>query len=407
MTPAQATLAFGWVALLILGILTAWVRDRWAVAAFQIGFFSLGSWWLLRLSVRPAPLALPQFVLIPLALVSIGAAQLIGGGTVNLWETLNSTGNWLTHLIAMVLAAQFASVTRLRNNVREVLFWFGGSIAILGIVQNLTSGGKVFWLFDSGFQSLVLGPFVYRNKFAQFLELLLPLAVFRAAERPRRAAVSLAVAAMMLAGTVAAGSRSGFVVMLAETLTLLIVLGRGPWLREQRALKIATQTILWMVVCAGLVGWEFLHDRFQMDFRDDVRLPIMLATADMIKERPWTGYGLGAWSSAYGQFARIDTGLFVNQAHCDWLQWWAEGGILGLLIMVALAVQSVRVGLERPWALGVPFVLLHGFVDYPMQQVPQFATLVLALFALAAGVPPGRSAGAAASWYRSRNVLEN
>jgi hypothetical protein len=47
----------------------------------------------------------------------------------------------------------------------------------------------------------------------------------------------------------------------------------------------------------------------------------------MIHDRLWAGLGLGTWSAAYPAYASYDDGTFVNQAHNDWLQWGAEGGL--------------------------------------------------------------------------------
>ena len=52
----------------------------------------------------------------------------------------------------------------------------------------------------------------------------------------------------------------------------------------------------------------------------------------MIAAHPWFGVGLGAWPTVYPSYAIADFGVFANQAHSDWLEWTAEGGLpLGLV----------------------------------------------------------------------------
>jgi O-antigen ligase len=99
----------------------------------------------------------------------------------------------------------------------------------------------------------------------------------------------------------------------------------------------------------------------------------------MIQDRPVTGFGLGAWSGAYPGYALYDDGLFVNQAHNDWAQWAAEGGIPFLLMMIAIFGLSVRPALRRVWGVGVLFVFIHCLVDYPFQQRPALAAFFFAL----------------------------
>jgi O-antigen ligase len=103
---------------------------------------------------------------------------------------------------------------------------------------------------------------------------------------------------------------------------------------------------------------------------------------ELVKARPWTGWGLGTWDKVYPAYATFDDGLYGNQAHCDWLQWPAEGGLPLLLIMSVAAAAAGVAAVRHPWSAGTMMVLLHAAVDYPMQQVPAFAALVWAMLAL-------------------------
>ena len=98
----------------------------------------------------------------------------------------------------------------------------------------------------------------------------------------------------------------------------------------------------------------------------------------MIPVHPWFGSGLGTWPSEYPGFATGDSGLYVNAAHNDWAQWASEGGYPFLLFMAVFAILLVKPSLESVWGLGVLAVLIHAFVDYPLQD-PALAFLWFAL----------------------------
>jgi len=381
--PPRRPLAWLWFSFLAWGILTAWVRERWALGVFQAGLLGCAGAWLAAAAVRPHRFAFHPILFVPAAVALLGAAQVAFGITVNRWETSTAAVLWLTHGAAMLLALQIGSDARLRERILEGLHWLASAVAVAAVVQVYATPGKVFGLFDSGFPDRVLGPFVYHNKYAQFVELLLPVTLFRAVNG--KAASSAIFAAAMFAGIVAGGSRSGFGIVIVEILFFVVVTQRGGWLDRRHTLRVAARALLILVAAGGVVGWEFIQTRFRQDPLTDVRLPIMRSTVEMIGARPVLGFGLGGWAKAYPEFASFDNGLYVNQAHCDWLQWTAEGGLPMLGLMLALAAWSLRLGLAMPWSLGVFFVLLHGAIDYPMQQVPQLATLVLAVAALAAG----------------------
>jgi O-antigen ligase len=96
---------------------------------------------------------------------------------------------------------------------------------------------------------------------------------------------------------------------------------------------------------------------------------------EMVRERPWFGFGLGTWETAYPAYALFDAGAIVNHAHNDWAEWTAEGGIPFLLILASTMVLSFRPALRSIWGLGPIVVLMHSFVDFPM-QTPAIAAWV-------------------------------
>jgi O-antigen ligase len=76
------------------------------------------------------------------------------------------------------------------------------------------------------------------------------------------------------------------------------------------------------------------------------------STVRMVAGRPWSGFGLGTWPVAYPRYATIDLGLFANRAHCDWLEWTAEGGIPLGVMMFTLFLWSLRPAFASIWGLG-------------------------------------------------------
>jgi O-antigen ligase len=94
------------------------------------------------------------------------------------------------------------------------------------------------------------------------------------------------------------------------------------------------------------------------------------------------GFGLGAWDTAYPGFATTDEGLHVNQAHDDWVQWAAEGGLPFFAIMLWMIVWIVPRALRSGWGAGVAAIFLHCTVDYPIER----ASVALVMFIMMAAV---------------------
>ncbi len=303
--------------------------------------------------------------------------QLAAGTSVYRFETWSAALVWAAHLTVFVLALQlFGDPVRL-GRFLDALLWFGTAIAALSLVQLFTSGGRIFWLFPTSYKDLVLGPFVYRNNYAAFMELVVPLALLKALARPRKALAWSAAAGLMAASVVASGSRAGTVLICIETLAILALDARGRALGAVWKLGAAT------AILVAIAGPGFLWSRFQTDPLA-MRRELVASSLAMFRERPWMGFGLGTWPTAYPAYATFDLGLFANHAHCDWAEWAAEGGLPFLAAAAALASAAVLWSARRRWGIGVAAVFAHALVDYPLQK-PALAALTFTLLgALAA-----------------------
>jgi O-antigen ligase len=355
-------------ALLFAGILTLWVPDRWAVSLYQTGAFALGIAWALRFLVRPYRIE-TSATLIPLtATILWGAVQLALGETVHRQETWTELLKWTTNLVLFFLALQvFASPSRRERFLRAVLY-FGAALSVVAIVQMYSADGRVFWLFPTEYKTFVLGPFIYHNQYAGFIELILPVAVVGALEDRRRMPACAAIAAVMYASVIAAASRAGAILATAEILVIVLIgLRRSRSPLRNRAVTLAVLASL-AILFTAIAGWDVLWRRFLLADPFSVRREFLQSSLVMIRDRPALGFGLGTWSTAYPAYALRDNGLLANQAHNDWAQWAVEGGLPFLLLILAIAGRSVRPAFRSLWGIGVLAVFVHSLVDYPLQR---------------------------------------
>jgi O-antigen ligase len=127
------------------------------------------------------------------------------------------------------------------------------------------------------------------------------------------------------------------------------------------------------------------------------------------------GSGFGTFVPIYGMLQTPATvwAEYVNHAHDDWLEIFLEGGVPAALIaagFLAWFVLACRDAWRRPSpgtseshqmlqraaTIAIALILLHSLVDYPMRTIAIMTVFGLAS-ALAAGIPPSRSAGGFAS----------
>jgi O-antigen ligase len=372
--------------LLCFAVLTLWINRFAAVGVFEFGIFSLGFAWSITACIKGSHAPSLPVVLLPLGAVAAWPlVQLAAGRTIYPWETWNSFWNWTVNWTVFFLAVQIASnFTRLRRFLKALLY-FAGILTMVAVLQNFTSGGRIFWLFPSGYEDFVFGPFVYQNQFAAFVELVLPVGLYFALIGKSNRLLATVIAALMVVSVFAAASRAGAMLVTIEILLVPIMAVRAKIIARHQGLAAFGKIGVCVALGALVVGYSAVWKRFLLADPYVIRREVWMSALHMIRDRAGMGFGLGTWASAYPQYALFDPGMVVNQAHSDWLQWTVEGGIPYLLLMLIVAVLLSRAAVRSIWGIGVVFVLVHAMADYPFQQRPALAALVFAVAGAAVG----------------------
>jgi O-antigen ligase len=372
-------------AVLFFGIVTLWVEARWALTIFQVALLALAT----ASAVKRLPSGLPighhPVGLLLAGAVAWGLIQVTFGQTVYPLRTLETTLDWTVNLVAFSLALELGRRAKERERFLESALVFAAVLSLSAIFTRLTSpAGKVFWVFDSSADIATLGPFVYRNQYAAFVEVVLPVAIFRAIRNRRRWLPYTLIAALLFGSVVASGSRGGTALCFFEILIVPVIAFAQNRFDGAGLARVLIGNLSLVGVLVVIVGWQALWMRFEEPHPYALRRDLAESSLQMLHDRPWIGFGLGTWSSAYPGYARYDDGTFVNQAHNDWVQWAAEGGVPFLMIMLGTAGWTIRPAVRAVWGVGVLAVFLHAVVDYPFQQRPALAAFVFALLGLLA-----------------------
>ncbi|MEO8367732.1 MAG: O-antigen ligase family protein [Candidatus Solibacter sp.] len=350
------------------GLSVMWCPDRWAVGVAQCAIFGVGSAW--TCCVLIARCALPAgFAHIPLlGILFWGGVQLALGWTVYPWQTCETMLYWFTNLLALTVASSLSQDTETAHFLRKWLFAGGVALSFLAVLQNFTSDGLVFWHFKAQYTEDLWGPFLYRNQYAAFIELLLPIAWVSALLDENKRWPYLVVTAGLFSCVVASASRAGLILAAAEILVISAILLSRRELSLTVLGKALVPLLLLATIFAAVVGPETVWARLQQHDPYSERGQWTVASLSMMRDRPIKGFGLGTWPLVYPAYAATDDGVFVNQAHNDWAQAGVEGGLPVFLCFAAFFLWTVRTGWRTPWALGLSFVLVHAVVDYPIQR---------------------------------------
>lgn len=332
------------------------------------------------------------------------------------------SASWL----ALALLASFiilllgtASLLSLEGPRRlvEGLTIFGVVMALVGIVQKPLYAGRIYGFWTPEGAGDPFGPFVNRNHFAGWMLLTLPLAVGylcaaiarsvrheKPAWRDRLfwlatpeanklvlAAGGITIMALALGLTL---SRSG----ISALAFALLVLG---WLfvrRQQgrwRKLIVVGYVALLGIVLVASVGADVLARRFgEGTFADD-RLGAWIDAAAIASKFPLTGTGLNTYGVATLFYQHHDLAHHYAEAHNDYLQLAAEGGILLLVpaaICIVLFIRDVRRRLNEDRASSVYWIragAAAALAAIALQETFEFSLQIpgnAALFAVVAAI---------------------
>ncbi|GAB4408548.1 MAG: hypothetical protein OHK0021_19020 [Bryobacter sp.] len=278
---------------------------------------------------------------------------------------LDQQRHWAALLFALVAGAAFGAQAfdwtlaawaalhlRLGRDALTKICW---SVGILGL------GGM---LLDRGWGILPIGN---RNHYAVFTEIVLPFLAWRARREASREA--LLAAALLLAASFAGGSRMGAALLGLELLWLAWQWGKA---------KVMALALAGLIALGSLFVLFNDSERLKNPLEGDHRLEIWASTIEMIRAKPWTGWGPDTFAEAYPAFAKFDNGQFVNAAHSDWLEWGVEAGLPGMLLPLFLLFWYLRKYGRSPAVWGILYGAIHAAVDYPWQR-PGFVLLTALL----------------------------
>jgi hypothetical protein len=367
----------GWplplAALLIFASATVFVREAWAAQAFQAGVFLLLAAATLAAPAHAcaAPRRLGTFLVwcIPLW----GLLQILFRVTSSTADTREAILRWGA-LAAVFFLARMVGRDRLgRHAFLGVFAGFATALGTLCLTQVFTSHGRVLWFFETGYADYVYGTFPYYNNYAQFVEMAIPVLLWRALSDPQRAWGYTVAVGALYASVIGSTSRAGTVLCTLELLVvpaMAVVRLRGSenGISSRTATRVLAAVPLLALVFTLVVGWEQVWSRFLQDDPFQGRREYLQSAVRMAADRPVAGFGLGTFTAVYQRYAVRDFPCYANHAHNDWAEMASEGGLVFLALVAIPLLAAVPMAVRHPWGMGLIAVMLHACVDYPFPR---------------------------------------
>jgi O-antigen ligase len=414
-------------ALLTFSVLAYGCVEEWSQAVLEICL----AWLLVIWAIRQYRRRSEQVVLSPLflplaALALLVLAQMAFHSTVSLYHTRVELQLLMAYLALLLLLTQaFYRSSHLRG-----LVWFlmslGFFVSIFGILQHLTFNGKLYWFRVMRYGGLPFGPYVNRNHFAGFAELLIPIALVPLALGKVRRERLFLVALFALVPIVAlllSASRGG-IVSLAVQLVILFLLLLVKRVRNRHMLA-GGMVVLCAVLMVSWIGVHQILQRFtgyqSLEVTAGKRAAMRRDTWQIFLDHPLIGTGAGTLQMVFPRYDSLYDGKIVNHTHNDYLEALAETGVLGGLccawFLGLLLLDSLRglaelgssfgASLNLSGLVGCCGLLIHSLVDFNL-HIPANALLFVVAAHLATvrlqPTPPARIAGETAARFEAKTL---
>ena len=383
------------------------VVEVWSESIVEIGVSLLFIIWVFfayrdpEIVIQWSPLNWPF-----LGFIGIGVLQLALHWSANPFFTRVELLRFSAYFIVFFLTAQ---AFRERSDLVK-LIWFlvllGFSVGLLGIVQFFTSPDTIYWIRSLPEGGTVFGPYVNRNHFAGFVELVAPvglaLLVFRGIRRELFAITGL-LTIIPVGALILSGSRGGIVCFAFEVAVLALLARTRKGLQGATMIAIAFVGVASIALIAWLGAGKAIA-RFSKTQIGDVslsrRASMFRGAEHIFLDHPVKGVGLGTIVTVFPGYDTGYDGRVVDHVHNDYIEALAETGILGGLCGVAF-LWLLFTGARRSFVAeqghfsrafhagaiaALCGILLHSCVDFNL-HIPSNALLFLLQVYLATSMP--------------------
>jgi O-antigen ligase len=387
----------GICAVIAFAVLSHGAVEIWARAILESAAGILLVYWtvLFLFSKKEEQVVLPALFPPLAALALVVLAQLALDKTASAFTTRIELELMLSVLILLFLAAQaFRTLDEWRSFLWFVMI-FAFLVAGIGILQQLTFNGKLYWVREMHYGGVPFGPYVNRNHFAGFSELVLPIALvplLLGRVRRERLIIVAILAIVPLIALMLSASRGGIISFAAEIVFLALALG----LRRTggRHVFIGGLVLLIAFLAVSWIGVGQVLSRFStlqtLEVREEKRASMRHGAWRIFNDHPVLGTGLGTLQQVYPPYETLYDGKVVNHAHNDYLEVLAETGALGGLCC-AWFVGTIFIGALRFLQSGNSFattiqlcgwtgcwgLLVHSLVDFNLHIPSNLLLFVL------------------------------
>ena len=378
---------------------------KWRYIPAALPFLAFLGWNLLQ--VVPLPVVLVKVV--SPATVQIYKDALLGDLpaclplSLNPFLTLSEFFRFVSYFFIYVLTIQLLSNRERLRKTNNAIIGVAVIVSVEAIIQSLSGTEAIYWLRKITKPDLIFGPFLYKNHFAGFVEMVLPLAltlflyyrpkVSYARSWRRRLSdffhnhaadryIVYGFATCILSIALLLSRSRGGIICTFVTVGFMLVTGR-------KRLKVSANILLPLLLLALVffgtvqVGLQRTNVRFGEALTSDGatlngRLIFWKNSLGIVRDFPITGTGFGTFVDIYPSYNPDYATASLHNCHNDYLENLTDGGIVAVLLVAWFLLTLFKSTLTRfrqrrdRYAVhifigsltGLSALLLHSILEY-------------------------------------------
>jgi O-antigen ligase/Flp pilus assembly protein TadD len=293
----------------------------------------------------------------------------------NKYEGLIPLTHWLGSSLFFFLIVHDCRKTKKRTHLFAALFIAGSCTALIGIGQHLFN---ISWFPQLAPPAAM---FLNRNMASHFIVLTIPLGLFfilNGNKEPRLIWPCFLMTASMIVYLIYTRSRAGWIALTIEIFLIIILLrkaailqtGNHYWNRSKSVALTVSLVVVFFLINTGPEGFEWninkiadravsitqtgnQHSENESLTSTGLRLIFWANTTAMIKDHFLFGVGIGNFKIIYPLYsqriAKDPVFSYTTQlyrAHNDFLQAFAELGIIGILLITWLTIKITQISFK-------------------------------------------------------------
>jgi len=325
------------------------------------------------------------------------------------WQTVAKFLTYIAFFWTVRVCFVDSTQTRLLLSVVVVS---GFVMALLAILQKLTGTTDLLWVRTPKSGGSIFGPFVCRNNYAAYMNLMIPLCpalarvwkheAVRKRQKSHPGYIAYIMAAVMITSVFLSESRGGMVVC-AGLIAVWLLIEFATTMRFSRLVIGLLFCFLTGAVLAYL-GREAIQKRLAT-LEDLPRLvsdrqTVASLALQVFHDHPVFGTGAGTFVRIFPFYQPASIAGFYNYAHNDWIQYLTEFGSVGTALLFAFGLgalwpfvgQAARLFRGSDSLNGIAYICvalvlalagvgLHALIDFPL-HIPAIGLTVVTFFAL-------------------------